>query len=202
VRTLARIAVLFTAPLAIAQNPAAPAPARAAAAAGGVTPEWDVRTRLTDLAKHTRALEPVLASIKPEDWVKKGASPTYVEQAKSVRSLALHVIVSSRKLADHPDRLSAAIETFFRIESLEQLSSSLAEGILRYQDARLASRFIELMEAISGSRELLRQHMADVAEMRDEEYDVLLAEAQRCRGSAIRQGTTSSTQRRNRKAGQ
>ena len=199
VRTYVCLLALCLPPCAIAQRSATP-PASAVADPGGVAPEWDVRARLVQLAKHTQALEPVLAQIRPDNWAKKGASPTYADQARSVRSLVLHVIASSRRLAEQPERLSPALETLFRIEALEQLSASLAEGILRYQDAGLASRFIELMASISGSRELLRQHTLDVASMREEEYEVLSAEAQRCRGNLLRGGATSTTQRRDRKA--
>ncbi|HET8549171.1 MAG TPA: hypothetical protein VFL57_14250 [Bryobacteraceae bacterium] len=167
--------------------------------AAGVAPDWDVRARLVELAKHTRALEPVLAAVKPEEWVAKGASATYVNQARSVRALAMHVIASSAKLAEQPDRLSTGLETLFRIQTLEQFSESLAEGIRRYQGADIANRFMEAMAPVSGSRELLRQHVLDVAAMREQEFEVVSAEAQRCRSNIIRQEDSSSRQRRDRR---
>jgi hypothetical protein len=191
--------MLCVAPFASAQKTTTP-PATAVAAdilPGGVATEWETRERLAELARNTRALEPVLAEIKPNDWVAKGASETYVNQARTVRSLALHVIATSKKLADKPEHLPTAIETLFRIQTLERFAGSLAEGIRRYQGVALANRFMEVVAPVAGSGEALRQHVLDVAAMRDLEFDILRDEAQRCRGQVIKQ--SDNTQRRNRK---
>jgi hypothetical protein len=164
--------------------------------AGGVATEWETRERLAELARNTRALEPVLAQIRPNDWVAKGASETYVNQARTVRSLALHVIATSKRLAERPEHLSTGIETLFRIQALERFAGSLGEGIRRYQGADLANRFMEVVAPVAGSGEALRQHILDVALMREQEFDVISAEAQRCRGEILRQ---SNTTQRNRK---
>jgi hypothetical protein len=193
VRTLTCISAFFVA------SAAAPGQTRLAPA-GGIAPEWDVRARLVELAKYTKALEPVLAAVKPEEWVAKGASETYVNQARSVRSLAVHVISASAKLAEQPDRLSPGLETLFQIQTLEEFSDSLVEGIRRYQGGDVANRFMEVMAPISGSRELLRQHVLDVAALREQEFDVVSSEAQRCRGLITRQTAPPPTQRRERKA--
>jgi hypothetical protein len=191
VRTVAWIATfLLSCEAAAGQNRGEPA---------GIAPDWDVREGLVDLSKYTRELEPVLAAVKPEDWVAKGASETYVSQARSVRTIAMNVIASSAKLAQQPDRLSVGLETLFRIQTLEQFAESLAEGIRRYQSAELANRFMETLAPVSGSREVLRRHVMDLATLRELELEVVGAEAQRCRGNILRQPDTSSRQRRERK---
>ena len=169
---------LFSAPLA-AQNSGAPS-------TEGIVPEWEVRKRMATLAEEVQKLEPILGAVKAREWVSQGAPDAYVRQSEATHSTVLHAIDAAGKLARQPERLSAAIETYFRLESVDQFAGSLADGIRKYQSPALADQLTEALAKTSVQRDLLKQHILDLAMTREKEYTMLDSEVQRCRGLMFR----------------
>lgn len=52
----------------------------------GVPTEWDFRKTLESITTHSKRLKPLLAEIHPQEWVKAGASETYVQQLQSTQT--------------------------------------------------------------------------------------------------------------------
>jgi len=153
-----------------------------------LAPEWEIRKSLAALVEETQRLKPLLEAIKPEQWSAQGAPAGYAEQLKSVLAAMDYLRVSADELAAQPDRLTKALETYFRMQSLEALLGSLSEGVRRYQNPALADLLNGAVNRGASSREMLRRYLVDLAAAKEEELKVMDAEAQRCRAGLSRQG--------------
>lgn len=152
----------------------------------GFTPEWDIRAVLKEIAAHAQRLVPVLDKVDPGAWVSQGAPDTYVAQWKSSRAQSQALAGDALELSRNPENLSAALKTFFRMQSLEFSVRSLADGVRRYQNPAVA----ELLTGVAGengaNRERFQRYIVHLAAQREEEYRIMDHEAQRCRGILTR----------------
>ena len=175
IKTIALILLLCSFSLLNAQQPAA-----------GVSPEWDVKKDMTALAAQIRQLQPMVDKIKPETWIAKGAPSTYVKQMASLQTGMQYLLGSSEALARQPERLTAALDAYFRMQYVEVLINSLREGLRKYQSPDLAEILNGLVTESSNNKEKLRTHIVDLAALREQELAVIDQEAQRCRGMLSR----------------
>src|SRR5271163_708048 len=88
-------------------------------APGGVSSEWDVRKLIDSLDVEAQHLKPVIDQVKPEGWAAKGASNTYVAQWKAAQAELRYFLSSSESLSRQPEKLTLALETYFRMQALE-----------------------------------------------------------------------------------
>lgn len=153
----------------------------------GVTAEWDVRAYMAAMAADIRRLEPALNSASPAEWVSKGAPDTYVRQLQSSQASMKNLVAATEKLAREPERLSTAMDAYFQMERMELLVSSLLDGIRKYQSPELADDMTRAFSENMVHRDRLRQHIRDLATTREQEYEIVNQEAQRCRGMLSRQ---------------
>jgi hypothetical protein len=159
---------------------------RAQAPNAGVSPEWDIRKDMNALAAQIRQLQPMVEKIKPETWISQGAPSAYVKQMASLQTGMQYLLGSAEKLAKEPERLTAALDAYFRIQQVEVLIGSLREGVRKYQSPDLAEILNGLMTESSNNKEKLRTHIVDLAALREQELSVMDQEAQRCRGMLSR----------------
>jgi len=152
----------------------------------GVSPEWDVRKDMTALAAQIRQLQPMVDKIKPETWIAHGAPSAYVKQMASLQTGMQYLLGSAEKLAKEPERLTAALDAYFRMQYVEVLIGSLREGVRKYQSPDLAEILNGLVTESSNNKEKLRTHIVDLAALREQELSVMDQEAQRCRGMLSR----------------
>jgi uncharacterized membrane protein YccC len=171
-RTISRILAVFTvAPLCtVAQQP-------------GVPTDWDVQKLVIAIAEQSSRIQPLVEQIRPKEWVAKGASDTYVQQWDSAHAQAKTVKLSADNLVREPERLSAALDTYFRLQSLEVVLTSLIDGVRKYQNPALADLLRGVLSENSASRQQLRQYLVDLAAIKEQEFKVMDEEAQRCRES-------------------
>src|SRR5579871_4103790 len=114
-----------------------PDAARAQNPASGVSSEWDVRKLLDSLSTQADHLKPVVDQVHPEQWVSKGAPDAYVAQFKSAQAEIQYLLTSSNALSREPERLTLALDTYFRMQAMENTLASLSEGIRKYQNPAL-----------------------------------------------------------------
>ena len=167
--------VLLSAATAAAQTPS------------GVTTEWDVRTLAANLQTQAKHLEPVMAGIKPEGWVAQGAPAAYVKQWTSAQAELKYFLAAADSFSKQPERMTLALDTYFRMQALETLLGSLEEGIRKYQNPAIASLVQGVLNENSDNRDKLRQYVSDLAVEKEHEFQVADREAQRCRGVLSRQ---------------
>src|SRR5260370_18503217 len=109
--------------------------AQSSAPAAGLEPAWDIAVVLNEVGDNASRLLPSLNRMDPKSWVAKGASETYVEQWQSSRDQVRALADGAKALAKNPERLSTSLELFFRIESLDRMLGSVAEGARKYHGA-------------------------------------------------------------------
>jgi len=160
----------------------------------GVPEEWDVRTLLQNLKTQAQRLKPILDQIQPETWVSKGAPEQYVTQWKTSETDLGYLLQLTDTLSKQPDRLPLALDTYFRLQSMDVMLGSLLEGIRKYQNPAVAELVQGVMNENSGNRDRLRQYLSELATEKEQEFQIADREAQRCRGTLMRE--TPSTTRK------
>jgi hypothetical protein len=175
------VVCLLAANAALAQNPPA-----------GVLQEWEVQKLLQNLETQTKHLPGVMEQIKPETWVSKGAPDTYTAVWTSSQAEVKYLLASSDALIKQPERLTVALETYFRMQAVETMLGSLIEGIRRYQNPALADLVQGVVDENSANRDKLRQYVQDLAGQKEQEFAVADREAQRCRATLMRQPAHSA----------
>ena len=158
-----------------------------ASAQNGIGAVWDVSKMSDAVAAHAKRLTELLDKLTPQEWVRKGAPKTYVEQWNAGRSRTLDLVRASQALSQDPERLTYALEAFFRLQALDGVLNSVADAVHTYQNPALA----ELMRGIMAENDInaarLREHMVDLAKAKELEFKVVDQEAQRCRGFLSKQ---------------
>lgn len=136
---------------------------------------------LQEMGDHAARLLPVLERIDVKSWIAKGASETYADQLQSSRDQARALADGARALSHNPEKLSASLELFFRIEGLDTMLVSLEDGIRKYQDPPLAQQLAALSAENGANRERFRRYIVNLAAEREQQFEVMDREAQRCR---------------------
>ena len=157
------------------------------ARAQGVSAPWDISQTLTSLAAQSQRLLPILEQLTPEKWEAKGAPAAYTAQWRSARSEVSYLLAASEAMKKQPEKLTLGLETLFRLQSVEAQVNSLIEGVRRYQNPAVGDLLVSVVSANSANRDQLRQYITDLAQTKEEEFQVVDREAQRCRGTLMRQ---------------
>jgi len=147
-----------------------------------VASEWDFRKLLERLDAQAQHLRPIMDQIKPETWTAKGAPDTYEVQWKSARAELNYFLNSNQALGRQPERLTLALDTYFRMQALDFTLGSLIEGARKYQSPALAEQIQMLVSENGTNRDQLRQYVQDLAAQKEQEFKIADSEAQRCRG--------------------
>src|SRR5437868_5493707 len=153
----------------------------------GVSSEWDIRKMLESLDTQAQHLKPIIDQVKPEKWLQKGAPDAYVAQWRTAQAQLRYLLSSSEALAKDPERLTAALDTYFRMQAMESTLGSLIEGIRKYQNPALAELAQSVVAENSTNRDRLRQYLQDLAAQKEQEFKIADREAQRCRGMLLQQ---------------
>jgi hypothetical protein len=173
--------------------------AASSAAEQGVQPLWDVRVILKEIAAHAGRLLPPLNQIDAKSWASKGAPDTYVKQVESCKAQAKALSGDALALAQDPDKLSLALQTFFRMQGLEFMLRSLDQGIRKYQSPALADMLNALIGENGVNRERLQSYIIDLASQHEQQFKVMDSEAQRCRAFLAQQTPPRQPRKRERK---
>ncbi len=165
------IALLYT-PLVCAQEPVA--------AIAGDQPVIALYGRL---AEHAVRLQPLLAQLKTDEWVAKGASETYSQQTASAILQLGAVRQDMTELQKRPEALQESMKALFRLQAFHRTLDSLIGGLRRYQNPALADLTQAVASEDAPDIQILEAWLLEVADRRDREYQVVEKEAQRCRGT-------------------
>jgi hypothetical protein len=149
----------------------------------------EMRQILDDLSAQSKRLIPILEQIDPNVWVTaKGAPDGYIRQWHSSQDQLKALIDDTANLSKDPERLPFALQTFFRVQSLQVMLQSLVDGIRRYQNPALADLLAGIAAEGSGDREKFQQYIMSLATERDQMFGIMDHEAQRCRSILSNQG--------------
>ena len=157
----------------------------------GLEPDWDIGVVLQEMSANAGRLLPVLDRIDVKAWIGKGASDTYGLQLQSSKDQARAFADGARELARNPEKLSASLELLFRIQGLETMLGSLEEGIRKYQDPAVAQTLASLAAENGANRDRFQRYIVNLAAEREQQFQVMDREAQRCRGILTTQPAAS-----------
>ena len=93
----------------------------------------------------------------------------------------------AQSLRKQPEKLTLALETLFRLQAVESQVNSLVDGVRRYQNPAVGDLLVSVVSANSANRDQLRQYVTDLAQTKEQEFQIVDQEAQRCRGTLMRQ---------------
>ncbi len=178
------LAVLAVAALSISAQAQAPS---------GLATEWDAGVILTEISAHAGRLLPALDNLEPQYWVAKGASETYVAQLDATKQQVRAIEQGAKTLAREPEKLSPALELYFRIQAVDTMIASLQEAIRKYQTPAAAQPLASVAAEGGASRERFQQYIVTLAADREKQLDIMDREAQRCRGILSRQPAPAAT---------
>jgi hypothetical protein len=158
----------------------------------GLEPAWDMTPVLLEIGDHAARLVPVLATVDVQSWTAKGASETYADQLRSSKDQAQALADGARALSRNPEKLSASLELFFRIEGLDTMLASLEDGLRKYQGQQAAQELASLAAEGGANRERLRRYIINLAAQREQQFEVMDREAQRCRSTLTQPAAKTS----------
>jgi hypothetical protein len=150
-----------------------------------VSAVWDTSQNVAALSAQAARLKPLLDQMNPEDWVAKGAPATYVSQWRSAQMELEYLASAARMLEVKPERLTAALDTYFRLEAVEWRLESLIEAVRRYQNPAVGDLIFGELRQNSAHRDGLRQYITELAAQKETEFTVVDQEAQRCRAELL-----------------
>jgi hypothetical protein len=156
-------------------------------AQASVSAPWDIKETLAALSAQTARLKPVLDQLTPQEWVTRGAPEAYVAQWQSAQRELGDVESASATLQKQPEKLSAGLNLFFRIQTIETRLTSLVDGVRHYQNPAVGDLIVGIVAENSANRDKLRQYISDLADQQEQEFAVADKEAQRCRVQLNRQ---------------
>ncbi len=162
-------------------------------APAGLETPWDVRTILTNVAKDTDNLKPLLDGLNPQQWQdKKGAPGTYILQRQLAQRQLNDIAVTTKSLSQKTESFSLALDEYFRLEALDITARSLEEGTRKYGDRAAADKLSELIARNFTNRERFRDYLRDLATSTEQNFKIADDEAQRCRGMISKEPAASS----------
>jgi hypothetical protein len=159
---------------------------RNATAEPSVAPAWDTSKIVAAFADQAGRLKPILEQLTPQAWVSQGAPQAYVSQWQNARKELEYVSQSAKSFENDPERLTLALDTYFRWQRLASDLGSLVEGVRHYQNPAVGDLLVSVLGENSSNRDLLQQHITDLAAQKEQEFAVVDQEAQRCRGQVTR----------------
>jgi hypothetical protein len=159
--------------------------------ANGFT-DQDIAGIFNGLSQHASKVEPMLQELRPADWVAKGAPDTYVAQWNASLQQLAGIRTDMSAMAQHPDHLTDGMKAMLRVQATHQVITALMGGLRRYQNPALAD-LIEAVAAEDGAdMERLQQYLLELASDKEQQFDMVDKEAQRCRGILSRQPADAS----------
>ena len=164
----------------------APSP-QSAPPQGGVETEWDLRKLLDALVAGAGHLRPLMDQVNPQTWSDKDAAAAYLPQWKSAVNEISYLSHSTQGLSKEPERLTLALEAFFRLQAIQNAVLSLNEGVRKYQNPAVADLLQGALTENVNNRERLKGYITELAETKEQELKIMDKEAQRCRAITTRQ---------------
>lgn len=149
--------------------------------------EWDLRKLLESLNAEAKRLKPILDQADPKNWADAAAAQSYGPQWKGALNEIQYLQQTADGFSKQPERLTLALDTFFRLESMERSLASYATGMRKYGNPAVAELLEGTVRENSNNREHLRQYISELAQTKEQEFRIADQEAQRCRATLSKQ---------------
>ncbi len=147
----------------------------------GLETDWEMAAVLQEIAAHAARLTPELDRIDARSWIDKGASETYDQQLQAAREQTRALGTGAAALTKNPERLSGELEIFLRMQAIDSMLGSVEEGSRKYGDPAAAQSLMRLHFESGPGRDRLQRYIVNLAVQREQEFQAMDREAQRCR---------------------
>ena len=154
----------------------------------GIGAEWNTRESILEMSKRIAEVKPILDQLRPKEWVGKGAPEAYAQQLESTFVELRGVEWALNNLSSKPEKLSFALDAYFRVQSFRLKVSSMSEAVRNYQNPAVAELIDAYLTDSSASQIRLQGYLTELAGLKEAELDVMSQEAQRCRVQQIQRG--------------
>lgn len=175
---LRAISVLFCAVLLL--------PAAGVAQDGGMLPSWEVEDLARQIGEEADKTLRITEELRPKEWIQDGASEAFISQHESLRRELDYLKRVALQLEDRPESLTVAMDSFFWLERVQSMISSIAAGGERYQSPALAELLRGANSRLVDQRDTVKNYMRQLAADREEALAVAHDEAQRCRSVMLK----------------
>ncbi|MFM2124672.1 MAG: hypothetical protein RL328_1123 [Acidobacteriota bacterium] len=142
---------------------------------------WDDSPHAAAIAEQAARLKPLISQLRPDDWIAKGAPQAYLSQLDRAKQ-DLDALANAAALADRqPNKLTTALDTYFRLQTIEWEFESILEAVRKYQNPAVADLMVSVLRGNSANRDALREFITDLAARKEQEFTVISQDAQACR---------------------
>ena len=153
--------------------------------AGGVGAEWNTRERHPKCQAHCRG-EAYPGLPAPRNGLTKALRSTRSSWNPPVELRGIEWALNN--LSGKPEKLSFALDAYFRVQSFRMKVSSMSEAVRNYQNPAVAELIDAYLTDSSASQIQLQGYLTELAGLKEAELDVMSQEAQRCRVQQIQRG--------------
>lgn len=153
--------------------------------APGVTPVWELKKQIAALVEQSKRLTPLIEQVKIKEWPAE-AGQAYREQHAAVRQEVEYLARAASALAEEPEKMPLALDSFLRLNTLERTLDSLSEGVRRYQNPALADLIQGTISENGTHRNRLQAYLIELVATKHDELRVATEEAQACRATQLR----------------
>lgn len=154
--------------------------------ANGFT-DQDIAGIFSNISNHAAKVEPMLQQLKPAEWVSKGAPETYVTQWNASLQQLDGIRIDMARMGQSPQGLTDGMKALFRVQATHQVIEALMGGLRRYQNPALADLILAVAAEDQADLERLQRYLLELASDKEQQYDLVDKEAQRCRGMLSRE---------------
>jgi hypothetical protein len=163
-------------------------------------PVWELGPRAVQLSEQAARLRPLLADLSPDEWMAKGAPPSYVALLGGAQQELNGFLAAAAALDQQPRRLTAALDTYFRLQQLEWRVETLVDAVRRYQTPVAGDTLLSVLRSNSANRDALREYIAELAARKEQEFSLINQDNQSCRAElasipTLRRRNTARTSR-------
>jgi len=158
--------------------------------------EWDIGVVLGEMSAHAGRLLAAFGKADAKAWVAKGASETYAAQLDSCKQQTKAFEDEAKALAADPEKLPDALVLLFRIQGVDTMLGSIEDGLRKYQSPEDAQALASLAAENGTNLGRFQKYIVDLAAERDQRYQTMDREAQRCRGVLMNQAPPSTAGRK------
>jgi hypothetical protein len=139
------------------------------------------------IAQHAIKLLPMLDQVHAKEWVAQGAPETYVTQVDSARRQIQAIGTEMEALTQRSDHMQECMRGLFRVQAFHGSLDSLLSGLRKYQNPALADLIQSVAAEDQGDIEKLQTYVLELADEKEQEFQVVDHEAQRCRAMLSKQ---------------
>jgi hypothetical protein len=165
---------------------------------GGLESEWSIQKVLAALQADGRRLKPLVNQADPTKWRYSDSNNSYIAQWQTAQKEIDYLNGATESLGKQPEKLSLAMEAYFRLQAMEATISSLADGLRTHSNPAVADLLKSALSENSVNNERLKQYLMELANQKEQEYQIMDKEAQRCRAMLTKQPSSSDRSNRSR----